>query len=225
MILYVDTEHASGYERRHAGFLLAARTRLTYALEDLVGDDVHLLRYSKVDAAAIERLGPRALLLSGNSADPAAYGPELDPFLSVLRSTDLPTFGFCGGHQMMCRAHGIALERLGPAPDGLADDEVAVDDRGRWLVERGYDEVELDNHALFDGIARPAVVRHAHSWQVADVPDGFSVMGRTELSPVQVMIDDQRRHVGTQFHPEWWTEEAPAGRTMIANFVDWAGIG
>jgi gamma-glutamyl-gamma-aminobutyrate hydrolase PuuD len=30
--------------------------------------------------------------------------------------------------------------------------------------------------------------------------------------------------VGTQFHPEYWTDEHPAGRTLIANFLTWAGL-
>jgi gamma-glutamyl-gamma-aminobutyrate hydrolase PuuD len=30
--------------------------------------------------------------------------------------------------------------------------------------------------------------------------------------------------VGTQFHPEYWTDEHPAGKILIENFCRWAGL-
>ncbi|MEL7207591.1 MAG: hypothetical protein AAGK32_05070, partial [Actinomycetota bacterium] len=55
-------------------------------------------------------------------------------------------------------------------------------------------------------------------------PAGFTVVASTPTTPVQLAIDDDRRMVGAQFHPEYWTEEHPAGRTLITNFLRWAGI-
>lgn len=218
MILYVDIEHAKGYARERGDVLRAARTRITYMLEDVVGDDVHLIRYDRVDAAAVQRLGARAIFISGNSGDPADYGDELTPFLEVLAADELPAFGFCGGHQMIARAHGVDLELIGT----YVDDESG---ETRRRFEFGYEPVEVDEHPLFDGLGSAPIVRHAHSWLVPRPPDGFEVYGRTELTPIQVMVDEARRQVGTQFHPEWWTDDAPAGRRMIENFVGWAGLG
>ena len=218
VILYVDIEHAKGYARERGDVLRAARTRITYNLEDVVQDDVHLIRYDRVDAAAVERLGARAIFISGNSGDPADYGDELTPFLEVLASAALPTFGFCGGHQMIARAHGVDLELVGTYVDADTGET-------KRTFEFGYEPVHVEPHPLFDGVGSAPIVRHAHSWLVPHTPEGFEVLGRTELTPIQVMVDDDRRQVGTQFHPEWWTDEHPAGRTMIENFVSWAGLG
>ena len=38
------------------------------------------------------------------------------------------------------------------------------------------------------------------------------------------MVDDEHRIVGTQFHPEYATEEHPAGDILIRNFMEWAGL-
>ena len=38
------------------------------------------------------------------------------------------------------------------------------------------------------------------------------------------MIDDERHMVGTQFHPEYWTDEHPMGEQLIANFMRWVGL-
>ncbi|MDH3296626.1 MAG: hypothetical protein OER95_20080 [Acidimicrobiia bacterium] len=46
--------------------------------------------------------------------------------------------------------------------------------------------------------------------------DGY----RTENGE-RILAADDRRLVGTQFHPEYWTDDHPDGRTVIANFLDW----
>jgi len=39
----------------------------------------------------------------------------------------------------------------------------------------------------------------------------------------QIVLDDDRRACGTQFRPEYWADEHPAGRTMMTNFLEWPG--
>ncbi len=221
MYLYVDIEHEGGYSKPSATWMYAARARITYALEDAVDDDVHLIRYTRLDAAAMARLQPRAILLSGNSSDPDDFAPgELDVICDILATTDLPIFGFCGGHQLIGRAFGRPMTRIGPADPPVNDDGSPA-----WIFEYGYDTVDLDPHPLFEGLGDTAVVRHAHGWQLDPQPDGFDVVARTALTPVQAMVHHTRPIFGTQFHPEWFTDEHPDGRTMIENFVRWAGLG
>ncbi len=220
VFLYVDIEHSSGYEQPHSDWLYAARARISYALEDVVGDDVHLIRYSKLDAAAMSRLNPRCLLLSGNAAVPQDYGPTgLDQLFRILTTTSLPVFGFCGGHQMLGRAFGVELTRLGRA-DPPHDEE----GNEAWIAESGYSEVSVDDHPVFEGLGPAPIVRHAHTWEVPTLPTGFSAVASTSITAIQAMAHEQRPLFGTQFHPEWWTDEAPAGRAMIENFCRWAGL-
>ncbi|NOX30792.1 MAG: hypothetical protein GXP35_12215 [Actinobacteria bacterium] len=220
MFLYVDIEHASGFAKPHGDWLYAARARISYALEDVVGDDVHLIRYSKLDAEAMARLKPRCLLLSGNTADPQTYGPNgLDGLFRILTTTSLPVFGFCGGHQMLARAFGVEITRL-----GRADPAFDPDGNEAWISESGYSEVSVDDHPVFEGLGQSPIVRHAHTWEVPAVPRGFTGVARTSTTAIQAMAHEQRPIFGTQFHPEWWTDENPAGRRMIENFCSWAGL-
>ncbi len=55
-------------------------------------------------------------------------------------------------------------------------------------------------------------------------PEGFTTLASTPVTAVQMAVDDDRRMVGTQFHPEYYTDEHPAGRVMIENFLRWAEI-
>ncbi|MFT6292693.1 MAG: GMP synthase-like glutamine amidotransferase [Ilumatobacter sp.] len=59
-------------------------------------------------------------------------------------------------------------------------------------------------------------------FQVADLPGGFTTVARTELTELQMVVDNEHRMVGAQFHPESWTDEHPAGERLIQNFLDWA---
>jgi len=96
------------------------------------------------------------------------------------------------------------------------------------LAEFGYHPVDVVDgaakHPLLEGLAEAPSFRHAHALHVADVPAGYATYMSTPITPVQLAIDDDRKHVGAQFHPEYWTDEHPDGRTLIQNFLGWSGI-
>lgn len=223
MILFVDTEHASGYSKPWGERLAAARMRLTYRLEDLTGDDVHLVRYDRVDPALVARLGARAVFLSGSATELDHYGDERRGIDEVVRSMSIPTFGFCGGLQMMACALGVEVARIGPLPDGVPDPNPDVATGMR--KEYGYLPTPIvRDHEILEGLGSAPVMRHAHSWELKAVPEGFTNHAATEISPIQLLIHDELPVMGSQFHPEYWTDEHPAGRTLIADFCRFAGL-
>ena len=67
-------------------------------------------------------------------------------------------------------------------------------------------------------------MRHAHGFHVPELPDGFVNLASTPSTPIQLAVHEGRRIVGTQFHPEYWTDEHPAGRALIGNFLRWSGV-
>lgn len=226
MIIFVDYEHESSRSTEWGREVTRLRTEITYRLEDIAHEHCLLVRYDRITEDLLARVAPSALFISGNGSDPARYrSHELAPSVDLIRSRRFPTFGFCGGFQLMSSALGIGLEPLGE----LATDEVdeaaasASPFANASVTEVGYAPVELiAEHRLFDGLGPNPVFRHAHMFQVSDVPDGFARVARTELTELQMVVDDEHRMVGTQFHPESWTEEHPAGRRLIENFLDWA---
>jgi GMP synthase-like glutamine amidotransferase len=201
------------------------RTEITYRLEDIAREHCLLVRYDRITEDLLARVAPSALFISGNGSAPARYLPhELAPSVDLIRSRRFPTFGFCGGFQLMGSAFGIGLEPLGELTTDEVDEAVASASpfANASVTEIGYGPVELiGEHRLFDGLGPNPVFRHAHMSQVAGLPDGFTRKARTELTELQMVVDDEHRMVGTQFHPESWTEEHPAGRRLLENFLGW----
>ncbi len=67
-------------------------------------------------------------------------------------------------------------------------------------------------------------MRKAHSWEIKAVPAGFKSYATTDMTPIQLIIHDELPIIGTQFHPEYYTDEHPAGRFLIENFFRYSGI-
>lgn len=224
MILFVDYEHASTYDQPRADWLLAARTRISYRLQDISGHRCLLQRYTDVDAGIVDELGIAAVFISGNGAPAEAYDArDLEGLAEIVRSGRTPVFGFCGGFQFLGRVLGARLERIGP----LEPDEVDPhpDYQPGWRTELGYAPVEvIDDHPLVDGLGDRPTFRHAHAWELKDVPAGFTNLARTTTSAIQCIAHETLPLAGSQFHPEYWTDEHPAGRRLIANFCSWAGV-
>jgi GMP synthase (glutamine-hydrolysing) len=229
MLIFVDYEHASGHDADYGERLLAARTWITYRLEDLSGLPCHLVRYDRIGAELLDALDATAIFISGNGADPSAYTPEdVKPIHDILRTTELPVFGFCGGLQLLSEALGATVEPIAVAADTMNEPTLITMGDGSPF-EFGYHPIVLDDgadaHPLLDGLGNAPVFRHAHGLQVMEPPTGFDNLASTPVTPVQMIVNDDRRMVGTQFHPEYWTDEHPDGRALIANFLRWANIG
>ena len=227
MILYVDNEHPSTYDRPgFGGRLRAARLRLTYMLQDVVGDICLVQRYPDVTPDLVRRLGIRAVFISGHGAPPEAYDPaDQEGLRSLVRDDALPMFGFCGGLQFIASTLGVEIRRMGPIPDG--EEDPAPDYEPGWRKEVGYQPVRPTGdlaHPLLAGLGDAPVFRHAHTYELASVPDGFQVLAETDLTAVQLAAHGSRPLAGSQFHPEYWTDEHPEGRRLIENFCGWAGL-
>jgi len=226
VIVLVDNEHPSGYAQPWGEKIMAARVRIKYELEDLSGHECLIVRWDKVSVELLGRVGAAAVFISGNSAQPDDYERhQLVGMYEALRSLRWPTFGFCGGHQVIGDAFGAQLAPIGELADGEEAFGEAADFAPGLRAELGYFPVQITrDHPVLDGVGRSPVVRHAHSWELKSLPPGFTNYAATDMTPIQVIVHDQAPIVGTQFHPEYATDEHPAGRHMIANFIRWAGI-
>lgn len=225
MLIFVDYEHAERYDTDSAERIQAARTWITYRLEDLSGQPCMLVRYDRLSDELLKRVGAQALFISGNGTDPSRYDPiALEPLHRAIRESGLPVFGFCGGLQAMAEALGVEVVPIEVGDDAEDNDALKKGPGGRYF-EAGYRPIELHgDHPLLDGLGEAPVFRHAHGLHVPTPPAGFSVLASTAVTRLQLIVDDERRMVGTQFHPEYWTDEHQAGRTLIANFMRWAGL-
>ena len=224
MILFVDLEHESGRSGEMGTFLLANRTRITYLLEDITGDTCLLQRYHTVNPAFIARHGIRAMFLSGSGTDASEYDEASKAGLrEVIREARIPIFGFCAGWQWMAESLGSPIEHVGRIPDGEPDSD--PDYMPGWLTESGYLPVEVvADHRVLEGLGEAPVFRHFHGQEIKQLPEGFSNYARTTVTEHQLAIHDTLPLLGTQFHPEYPTEEHPEGRVLIENFCRWSGL-
>ena len=224
MIVFIDNEHVSKYTLPSGEWLLANRTRLKYRLEDITGDQCLLVRYTHITPALLRELKVRAVFVSGNGANPDEYTPaEQAGLRAVFEAKAWPTFAFCGGFQVMAETYGAALEPIGPLASGEVDPY--PDFASGMKKELGYEPLQITkSHPLLAGLGEAPIMRHAHSWELKDVPDGFDVYAKTDLSPIQLIIHQELPLVGTQFHPEYYTDEHLAGRILIENFCKMAKL-
>ena len=225
MIVFIDNEHQHTYENSdYADMLLAARTRIKYRLEDITGDICLIIRYDHVTPELLRELNARAVFVSGNGADYEHYTEEGQAGLrAVFNSKEWPTFCFCGGMQVMGETYGAPLERIGKLDEG--EEDILPQMAPGMKKEFGYQPIPIHKeHPVLEGLGEMPVMRQAHSYELKAVPDGFTCYASSDVTPVQLIIHDELPIVGTQFHPEYFTDDDPAGRIMIENFCRWAGL-
>ena len=224
MILFVDNEHEWGYSQPWGDMVAAMRMKISYRLEDISGDTCLLQRWHRVTPELVERHDIRAMFISGSGAHKDEYDVEAQAGLrEVIRSVEIPMFGFCGGFQLMFESLGAPLELVGPIPAG--EDDPTPDYAPGLRKEVGYMPVTVtDDHPVTAGLGAHPIFRQFHSWEITAIPDGFSNYASSDVTANQLVVGDDRPVMGTQFHPEYFTDEHPDGRTLIANFCRWAGL-
>jgi len=150
--------------------------------------------------AALERLAPKGIVLSGGPASTLDEGaPTIDP---ALLAANLPILGICYGQQALCRALGGSVE-------------------GGHHREFGRAEVKVQKlSALTEGVWELGTghqVWMSHGDRVTKLPPGFEVVGTSENAPFAMIADEARKIWGVQFHPE--VVHTPDGAKLYANFV------
>lgn len=161
--------------------------------------------FNKVDAALLNALAPRAIILSGGPASVCdADAPTPDPAIFTL---GVPVLGICYGQQAMTQSLGGTVER--------------GDDR----AEFGRAHITAQTHApILDGFCAetPEEVWMSHGDHVAMLPPGFEVIASSKGAPFAMIADEARHFYGVQFHPE--VHHTPRGRALIGNFLKLAGF-
>ena len=150
--------------------------------------------------AAIARLAPKALILSGGPASVTTAGSPRAP--QAIFQSGLPILSICYGQQTTAVQLGGTVE-------------------GGHAAEFGRAEVEIrEKSALFDGIwevGKRYPVWMSHGDRVTRLPQGFTVKATSENAPFAIASDESRRIYTTMFHPE--VVHTPDGAKLLANFV------
>ena len=150
-----------------------------------------------IPADDLRATAPRGVVLSGGPASVYAdKAPRFDP--DILRM-GVPVLGICYGMQLSCQMLGGQV--------------VAAAER-----EYGRAEIQADTASpLFNGLEEHMIVWMSHGDQVAELPGGFEVIGRTNTCPHAAVRHAGSNFYGVQFHPE--VMHTPNGAEMLRNFV------
>ncbi len=149
---------------------------------------------------ALERLKPRAIILSGGPASVTEISTPRPP--DWVWTSNLPVLGICYGEQAMVQQLGGGVEAGHHREFGRAELEI-VEDCG-----------------LFEGVwakgARDQVWM-SHGDRVTSLPEGFKTIAVSKGAPFAAIADEARNFYGVQFHPE--VVHTPRGAELISNFV------
>lgn len=154
--------------------------------------------FQSVDAALLERLAPKAVILSGGPASVADEGSPRVP--GEIFNLGVPVLGICYGQMVMVRQLGGGAEGGGKREFGRATVEMSA----RSALMEG---LEGDRHEVW----------MSHGDRVTELPPGFVVQGASPNAPYAVLADPKRRFYGLMFHPE--VHHTPQGARMLKNFT------
>ena len=171
------------------------------AASGLVIEDVH---YEELEPEQLARAD--AIVLSGSSAPWSAHEPgELARLGELVRAAGRPVLGICAGLQLQALFAG---GEIGPSA----------------AEQRGFQPVTLrDCSDLFRDLSDEIVVFEDHTDEVTVLPESFRVLASSATCAVQAIADSARRWWGTQFHPEEFSSEHPAGERVLRTFFELVG--
>jgi GMP synthase (glutamine-hydrolysing) len=149
---------------------------------------------------ALERLAPKAVILSGGPASVTEFGTPRAP--DWVFEAGLPVLGICYGEQAMVEQMGGAVEGGHHREFGRAELEVTGDTA---LFKDVWKKGERDT------------VWMSHGDRVTRLPPGFKVVGVSKGAPFAAIADERRKLYAVQFHPE--VAHTPRGAQLIGNFV------
>ena len=163
-----------------------------------------IVPFDKADAA-IHRLNPKGIILSGGPASVTGMGTPRAP--ERVFTLGVPVLGICYGEQTMVAQLGGRVEAAEEREFGRARLTAA---KASPLFEGIWNEGDSDQ------------VWMSHGDRVIEIPDGFEVIATSPGAPFAAIADESRRFYGVQFHPE--VVHTPRGADLLRNFtLDIAG--
>lgn len=149
------------------------------------------------DTSAANLTKYNGIIISGGPASVfATKRPDIDKKLFRL---GIPILGICYGHQLMAETLGGRVTKGQAGEYGLARMEVLIRDR------------------LFKNLEPVERVWMNHRDVVDRLPNGFSVIAKSNVCEVAAMANFEKRWYGVQFHPE--VVHTSKGKQILQNFV------
>ncbi|MCM0582454.1 glutamine-hydrolyzing GMP synthase [Weissella diestrammenae] len=148
----------------------------------------------------IKALNPAGLIFSGGPN--SVYDTDAFTIDPEIYNLNIPILGVCYGMQLM--AHQLPGGKVAPSDNSAEYGETTM-------------QVTSDDALLFQGTPQEQVVLMSHGDYVEQVPEGFTVVGTSDNTPIAAMQDVSRNLYGIQFHAE--VQHTAFGHEILENFV------
>ena len=150
--------------------------------------------------AELKALNPIGIIFTGGpNSVYLETSPHVDP---EIFTWGVPILGICYGCQLMAHTLGGQVTE-------------AQDDSAR---EYGKTETYYNNACkIFENLPAQGISWMSHGDYMAKVPEGFELVGHTDMCPTAAIADEKRGFYGVQFHPE--VNHTQHGMDMIRNFL------
>ena len=143
------------------------------------------------------------IILSGGRGNP--YEPlNLTSNFVALMNFDVPTLGFCLGHEIIAVAFRGKIRKL---PEYRKKKELVT--------------ITHSNDPLFENLNKKEVMlqkRHHH--YVSELPSNFISLAESEICSTEIIRHQEKPIYGFQSHPE---VSGPDGLLMVSNFLKMCG--
>lgn len=175
----------------------------TYNLYQEVGqlyENIKVVRNDKINIEEIEKLNPKAIIISPGPGFPDSSGISLKAIEHF--APKIPILGVCLGHQSICQIFGGKIVKAKEQLHGKSS------------------EIELDlNCPLFNELPQKVSVARYHSLIVdkLSLPSCLSITGKDSSGEIMAVKHNEYETYGVQFHPE--SILTGCGMKIIENFI------
>ena len=185
MILLIDNYDSFTYNLFH--YLIQAGEK-----------EVIVKRNDKITLNEIEKLNPRAIVISPGPCTPNEAGICLEVIKKFQGK--IPLLGVCLGHQAIGQAFGGKIVKTFPVHGKTSD-------------------IYHHQQALFKNIPSPFKATRYHSLIIekSSCPKNLKIIASTHDEIIMAIADEQLKIYGVQFHPE--SIACEYGLEIIKNFL------
>lgn len=145
----------------------------------------------------------KGIILSGGRGNP--YEPlNLTSNFVALMNFDVPTIGFCLGHEIIAAAYRSRIKKL----------------------EKHHKKKEIvritQDDPIFEGLNSTEInLVKQHSYHVSELSGDFISLGESDTTPNEIIRHKEKPIYGFQSHPE---VSGPQGLTIVKNFLKMCGV-
>jgi GMP synthase (glutamine-hydrolysing) len=144
------------------------------------------------------------LMLSGGKGSP--YEPlNLTANFVSLMNFDVPTIGFCLGHEIIAIAHRGRLKKM---PE--------------YLMKKVKINITKPEDPIFEGLQTTEIsLTRRHQFYVSELPADFECLAESEITYNEIIRHKTKPIYGFQAHPEVSGKD---GMIIVTNFLKMCGL-